>query len=142
MSFCLLLFSTTFNPLCTFLPLAVNLLLSESISTSPRKRVSSIHTSVFHLVLHRPSENTCTKHQYLGSSLDGRGVAWLRDLHELAGEAVMSKPETSQDQNTVRRSHHPQPWQTEELSLTDSYHFRCLLQGNWSEEESQDGCLP
>lgn len=63
--------------------------------------MSSIHTSVFHLVLHCSRENTETKRQYLDSS-EGRQGSSIASLHELASEAVMSKPETSQGQNRAR----------------------------------------
>lgn len=105
---CLSLFSVTCNsPSFLSLPVAFSLLilfsppLKKEHSCSPRWRVSSIHTSVFHLVLHCSRENTDTKHQYLDSSSVRQGSS-RASLHELAREAVMSKPETSQGQNRTR----------------------------------------
>lgn len=58
------------------------------------------HTSVFHLVLHSSGENGDAKCQYLDSG-SGECSAFFC-LHQLAGEAVMSRPQTSWGQNKAR----------------------------------------
>lgn len=139
---CLLLFPFIFNPLCPFIPLSSSLFLSKKKKNTPRPQVEGVFYpySVFHLVLHCSGENADTKRQYLDSS-SGRQGSSVASLHELASEAVMCKPETSQGQNRGRRFL-PYPVMTDReivQSLRGSYHFRC---SNWAGRESQDGRLP
>lgn len=95
--------SLAFNPLPISPSLFICFPLSKKKhSSSPRWRVSSIHTSVFHLVLHCSRENGDTKCQYLDSSSGEYQGSSIASLYELASEAVMSRPETSWGQNRAR----------------------------------------
>ena len=91
-----------------------------------------------------PGETTDTERQYLDSS-SGRQGSSMASLHELASEAVMSKPETSQGPNRARWLP-PCPVMTDReivLSLWEAATiFDVCSRANGLGNESQDGRLP
>lgn len=117
--------------LCPFLPLSKK---NDIYSSSPRCRVSSIHTSVFHLVPHWSTEEIRRKKVNIWTAAkDGRGVA------SLASAPVMSRPETS-----------PQPEQGEMVPAISNndrqrkwpYHFDVVYMATGLGMSAKDGCLP
>lgn len=102
-------FLLVFNPLCPFLPPSLSCFLSKKRKETKRKRKRKKLPQVEGVFYPYLCFSSCPplfhreyrhRRQYLDSSSRRQGSS-IASLYKLASEAVMSKPETSQGQNTA-----------------------------------------